>query len=225
MVLWTVNTPGNKKMNRDAVIFGYSGHAYVVIEMLVANKYNMIGYFDREHKEKDPFKIDYLGAELNQSALKKIKNCGAFIGIGNNKVRADIFKRLVENHISCPAVAHNNSIISPSTQIGSGTVIMAGAVINAMVKIGNAVICNTSSVIDHECIIGDYAHIAPGAVLAGNVIVGNNTFIGANSVIKQGITIGADVIIGAGSVVLNDVASGLTIYGNPAKEREKQITI
>src|ERR1700709_579909 len=99
MVLQAVNIPGDKKMNRDAVIFGYSGHGYVVIELLVANKYNVIGYFDREHKEKDPFGIDYLGAELNQSSLKKIKDYSAFIGIGNNKIRADIFKKLVENHI------------------------------------------------------------------------------------------------------------------------------
>jgi sugar O-acyltransferase (sialic acid O-acetyltransferase NeuD family) len=206
-------------MSNDAVIFGYSGHAYVVIEILMANKYRMLGYYDREQKEINPFNITYLGAGPDTSVIEKIKNCNAFIGIGNNKIRANIFKALMQSNISCPTLAHHNSIVSPSVEIGSGSIIMAGAVVNTMAKIGNAVICNTSSIIDHECIVGDYAHIAPGAVLAGNVIVGNNTFIGANSVIKQGITIGADVIIGAGSVVLKDVANGLTIYGNPAKER------
>ena len=206
-------------MSNDAVIFGYSGHAYVVIEILMSNKYQMAGYYDRERKGKNPFNLNYLGAEPDRSAIERIKNCNAFIGIGNNKIRAAIFKELIQNNISCPMLAHHNSIVSPSVQISSGTIIMAGAVINTMAKIGSAVICNTSSVIDHECIVGDYAHIGPGAVLAGNVTIGNNTFIGANSVIKQGITIGADVIIGAGSVVVKDVANGLTIYGSPAKER------
>jgi sugar O-acyltransferase (sialic acid O-acetyltransferase NeuD family) len=208
-----------KAMSNDAVIFGYSGHAYVVIEILMANKYRMIGYYDREQKEKNPFNINYWGTGSDESAIEEIKNCNAFLGIGSNKIRADIFKKLIQNKISCPSVTHHNSIVSASVQIGSGTIIMAGATINTMTQIGTAVICNTSSVIDHECIIGDYAHIAPGAVLAGNVVVGNNTFIGANSVIKQGVKIGADVIIGAGSVVVKDVADGLTIYGNPAKER------
>ena len=206
-------------MSNDAVIFGYSGHAYVVIEILVANNYRVIGYYDREQKKKNPFSINHIGIEPDGPTIEKIKDCSAFICIGDNKIRAAIFEKLIHNSISCPAVAHKSAIVSPSAQIGYGTIIVAGAVINAMAKIGNAVICNTSCVIDHECVIGDYSHIAPGTVLAGNVTVGNNTFIGANSVVKQGVTIGSDVIIGAGSVILKDVADGLTVYGNPAKER------
>lgn len=206
-------------MSNDAVILGYSGHAYVVIEILMTNNYNVTGYYDREEKAENPFNLTYLGTEANESDLKKIINCSVFIGIGNNNIRADIFKKLKQNKLSFPVLAHHSSIVSASAQIGSGTIVMAGAIVNTMAKIGNAVICNTSSVIDHECVIGDYVHIAPGAVLAGNITVGDNTFIGANSVIKQGVTIGANVTIGAGAVVLKDIANGLTVYGNPAKER------
>jgi sugar O-acyltransferase (sialic acid O-acetyltransferase NeuD family) len=204
-------------MNNDAVIFGYSGHAYVVLDILISNHYNLAGYFDNEEKKENPFKLQYLGTEQNEIVFKEIEIFNAFIGIGNNNIRARLYKKLIANKINCPVAVHNKSTVSSLTHIGSGTTIMAGAIINAMAKVGCAVICNSSSVVEHECIIGNYVHIAPGAILAGNVTVGENSFIGANCVIKQGVTIGSNVIVGAGAVVTKDIPDGLTVYGNPAK--------
>jgi sugar O-acyltransferase (sialic acid O-acetyltransferase NeuD family) len=204
-------------MSNDAVVFGYSGHAYVLIDILLGNNYNIVGYYDNEYKIENPFKLQYLGNEHDIAIVDSIEKYNAFIGIGNNKIRAEIFERLIKKKINCPVAIHNKSNISPYAQIGFGSVIMAGAVINAMAQIGNAVICNTSSVIEHECIIGNYSHIAPGAVLAGNISVGENSFIGANAVIKQGITIGSNVIVGAGTVITKNIPDNVTVYGNPAK--------
>jgi sugar O-acyltransferase (sialic acid O-acetyltransferase NeuD family) len=206
-------------MSKDAVIFGYSGHAYVMIEMLFDGHYNVVGYYDKEQKRDNPYRLDFLGTDDDETVFKALKRPNAFVAIGDNKIRSEVFKKLNQNGIICPNLVHNKSYLSASVETGAGIVVMPGAVINARAKIGNAVICNSSSVIEHECIIGDYAHIAPGAVLAGNVTIGNNSFVGANSVIRQGIRIGSDVIIGAGSVVIKDIADGLTVYGNPAKAK------
>lgn len=206
-------------MSKGAVVFGYSGHSYVILEILKSNKYSLLGYYDNECKEKNPFGLKYLGSEKNDVIFEDIQNYSAFLGIGNNNIRAELFKKLINKKISCPIVAHKKSIISPLAEIGYGTVVMAGAVINTLVKVGNAVICNSSSVIEHECIVGDYSHISCGAVLAGNVIIGENTFIGANSVIRQNLTIGANVIVGAGAVVTKDISDNAIVYGNPAKNR------
>jgi sugar O-acyltransferase (sialic acid O-acetyltransferase NeuD family) len=203
-------------MSKEAVIFGYSGHAYVVLEILMSIDYHLVGYSDNELKENDPFKLQYLGSD--STVFEKLEGYSAFLGIGNNYTRAKLFKKLVNNKINCPSAVHEKSFVSQFADIGNGTTVMAGVVINALAQIGNAVICNSSCVIEHECKIGNYAHIGPGAVLAGNVTVGENSFVGANAVIKQGVTIGSNVIIGAGSVVVKDVANGLTIYGNPARE-------
>ena len=46
-------------MSKNAVILGYSGHAYVVLEILISNQYDIIGYYDNEPKEKNPFKLNY----------------------------------------------------------------------------------------------------------------------------------------------------------------------
>ena len=204
-------------MNNEAVIFGYSGHAYVVIEIINACGYNVTGYYDKEEKPGNPFNLIYLGEEPDDNELKNGSISSAFVCIGNNNIRAGIFKKLERNNIACPLAVSPKASISPTAVIGVGTIVMAGAVINAMSKIGKAVICNSACVIEHECTIGDFVHVAPGAVLTGNVTVGNNSFIGANAVVKPGVTIGANVTVGAGAVVLNDVPDGVTIFGNPAK--------
>lgn len=204
-------------MNPQAIIIGYSGHAYVVIDTLLSNLYEIKGYFDVAENKSNPYQLTYLGSENDQSNLHLLKDHDIFICIGLNEVRRRIFENLSSKNIICPSIAHPRSIISSSVEIMQGSVIMPGAIINAYAKIGNAVICNSAAVIEHECIIGDYVHIAPGAVLAGNVTVGKGSFIGANAVVKQGVKIGENVTIGAGSVVLNDIPNETLVYGNPVR--------
>jgi maltose O-acetyltransferase len=51
------------------------------------------------------------------------------------------------------------------------------------------------------------------------VTIGANVWIGGGAIILPGVTIGDDAIVGAGSVVTRDVAAGVTVVGNPARER------
>jgi maltose O-acetyltransferase len=56
-----------------------------------------------------------------------------------------------------------------------------------------------------------------GLEIAKPVNIGENVWIGGGAIILAGVTIGDDAIIGAGSVVTKDVASGVTVVGNPAR--------
>jgi serine O-acetyltransferase len=47
--------------------------------------------------------------------------------------------------------------------------------------------------------------------------IGNNVFIGAGARVLGGITVGDDVVIGANAVVMNDLPSGATAVGIPAR--------
>ncbi len=49
------------------------------------------------------------------------------------------------------------------------------------------------------------------------VRIGRNVWIGGGAIILPGIVVGDDAVIGAGSVVTRDVASGVTVRGNPAR--------
>lgn len=201
-----------------AVIIGYSGHAYVVIDILTALGYTLVGYYDKEKKGQNPYHLKYLGEETTSDIGEQLKNVMYFIGIGNNLIRKKIDQSLY--HLLGPSInaIHPQSIISPNAQIASsGVMIAPNAVVNACASIGKGCICNTSCIIEHECHIEEFCHIAPGATLCGNVKVGTTSFIGAQAVIKQGIRIGKNVTIGAGTVVLNDVPDNTVVVGNPQR--------
>jgi sugar O-acyltransferase (sialic acid O-acetyltransferase NeuD family) len=207
-------------MSHPTIIIGYSGHAYVVLNILMSQYYPIIGYCDSTEKTYNPFNINYLGKESDEGPLSILAKNSYFVSIGDNYIRAKVLDRLTTLFNNAALnVIHEKAVCSNLIEWHSqgGILVAANATINPLVKIGKGVICNTSCSIDHECILGNYVHIAPSAVLCGNVEVGDYTFIGANSVVKQGISIGKNVVIGAGSVVLKNIPDNSVVAGNPAK--------
>jgi sugar O-acyltransferase (sialic acid O-acetyltransferase NeuD family) len=208
------------KTNSKAIIIGYSGHAYVVLDILIRKKYNIIGYCDSSEKNYNPFNIKFLGKESDAYPLSILAQNHYFVSIGDNYIRAKVLDKLTALFDRASLnVIHDKAVCSSLIEWHpqGGILVAANTTINPLSKIGKGVICNTSSSIDHECILGNYVHIAPGTVLCGNVEVGDYSFIGANSVVKQGISIGKNVIVGAGSVVIKNIPDNAVVAGNPAK--------
>jgi sugar O-acyltransferase (sialic acid O-acetyltransferase NeuD family) len=207
-------------LKKPVAIVGYSGHAYVIIDILLNAGRLVTAYCDAEEKTINPYHLTYLGKEME--VIDKLRQFDFFACVGHNGIREKIHTQLSQ-FLGDPINAiHPSAVISASVKMGEGVMIAANATLNPLVTLGRGVICNTSSSIDHECAVGDFCHIAPGAVLCGNVQVGRSTFIGANSVIKQGIVIGNNVTIGAGTVVIKDIPDNTTVVGNPAKTLVKK---
>lgn len=202
--------------SKNLYILGYSGHAYVVIDVAVANNFLVNGYFDFEEHAENPYHIPYLGNEKKEDVSKIIGKNIAFPAVGSNAIRKKLFDFLIKNGCEQTFLVDKSAYVSVNAKLGDSTLVAPKAVVNSGSIIGDACIINTGAIVEHECKIGDFTHVAPGAVLAGNVVVGTNAFVGANSVVKQGISIGKNTIIGAGSVVLRDVPEGETWVGNPA---------
>ena len=196
-------------------IIGYSGHSYVVIEAALLSNIEILGYFDKNELQNNPYNLTYLGNE-NTFDFESQSKLNCIIGIGDNIIRRRIYLNNKDKITYCNII-HPNSQISKTIKMGIGNFVNVNASVNALVEIGNHCIVNTGCIIEHECKIDNFVHIAPGAVLAGNVEVGKGSFIGANSVVKQGIRIGENVIIGAGSVVIRDLPDNSKVAGNPSK--------
>lgn len=204
-------------MKVSAVIVGYSGHGYVVADILLSSGLEIAGYCERRAKEQNPYGLNYLGDEFDEETLKAMIGLNIYLGIGDNHNRSRLYQHLSDHNMNLPLLSDPKSTVSKLAQIGSGTIIMPGSIVNALTKIGNGVILNTGCVVEHECTISNFAHIGPGAILAGGVSVGEKTFIGAGSVVRQSINIGSNVVIGAGSVIVKDVPAGVTVFGNPGR--------
>ncbi|RFS22027.1 acetyltransferase [Chitinophaga silvatica] len=195
-------------MNNSVYLYGASGHAKVIIEILKSQGMSVAGLFD------DNPAINRLWDYEVRPFVGEAYDAPFIITIGNNRVRCHLAQRI---YVAFTTAIHSKSIISPTANIGNGTVVMPGACINADAVIGKHCIVNTNCSIDHECRIEDYAHISPNATLCGNVTVGEGTHIGAGAVILPGITVGNWAVIGAGAVVTKPVASGTIVVGNPAR--------
>ena len=204
----------NLKAQNNMILYGASGHAKVIIDILQKNNIKISSIID---DNKNITKI--LGYSVNQQ-INNFNNQKMIISIGNNKIRKSITEKL--KHTNYGTAIHPKSIIDKTAIIEKGTVIMANAIINSSAKIGKHCIINSNSVIEHDCVINNFAHISPSATLCGNVTIGEGTHIGAGATIIPNIKIGKWCIIGAGSVVIKNIPDNTTVVGNPARTIKQQ---
>jgi acetyltransferase EpsM len=191
------------------ILYGASGHAKVIMEILEACGDTVTALWD------DAEKPAMRGLQVQQPQLSDtVAGTAMIISVGNNRIRKKIAARL-EGLFLFEQAIHPRSIVSGTAATGEGTVIMAGATINADSSIGRHCIINTNAVVDHDCVLEDYVHISPNATLCGNVTVGEGTHIGAGATVIQGVRIGSWCTIGAGAVVIRDIPDGVTAVGNP----------
>lgn len=187
-------------------LYGASGHAKVIIDILKANKVDIEGLIDDNPAVNELLGYPVFHGREDLSPL--------IISIGDNKIRRMIAEKL---KVEFGTAIHPSSLVSPYASIGEGTVIMQGAILQSCVQVGRHCIINTASSIDHECTIGDYVHVSPHSTLCGNVSIGEGTWIGAGTTIIPSVKIGKWSVIGAGSVVAKDIPDGVLAVGNRCK--------
>jgi len=190
-------------------LYGASGHGKVIKEILDDAGVDVNAFID-----DDPSLSNFFGLPVFHKAdeLEPV-----IVSIGKCDVRRRVAERL---NCSFAKAIHSSAIVSPSSTIGDGSVVMQGAIIQADVTVGQHCIINTKASVDHECVIEDFVHIAPGSTLSGNVHVGSGTWIGAGTTVIQGIKIGKNCFIGAGSVIVKDVPDNSKGYGVPFRVTE-----
>jgi sugar O-acyltransferase (sialic acid O-acetyltransferase NeuD family) len=129
-------------------------------------------------------------------------------------------KRIVER-LGLPAeryaaIVHPAASVAPGTELGAGSVFLAGSVVTAPQRIGAHVVAMPHTTITHDDQIADYVMFASGVLLSGSVTVGESAYLGSGSIVREGLTIGAGAFIGMGAVVLTDVPPAEVWVGNPA---------
>ena len=188
----------NKK---EIILIGAGGHANSCIDVINSElKYKISFLVDKSSNKKNK-----LGFRVKEERLfnnKKLYNKNILITIGqlkNGNFREEKFNYYKKKKCIFPTIKSPYSIISKTSLIGEGTIIMHYALINSNVNIGKNCIINSRATIEHDCIIGDNVHIAPGALVLGGSCVKKNTFIGSGAIIRQNSIVNENSIIKAGS--------------------------
>lgn len=207
-------------MTEYIILVGGGGHCRSVIDVVEAEgRYHIAGIVDRE-RSGDLLGYPILGDDGALSVLiNTYQNALVTVGqIKDSKTRFSIYQNLQTLGAKLPVVVSPLAHVSRHAQVGSGTVIMHGAIVNAGARIGANCIVNTHAVIEHDVTIGDHCHLSTGCLVNGEVVVGQHCFIGSNAVLNQCVTITSQAIIGAGSVVIKNVDTAGVYVGNPAQK-------
>ncbi|MDB5978056.1 MAG: hypothetical protein JWR07_4816 [Nevskia sp.] len=206
---------------RSVIVWGGSGHARVLSELLAGLHMRIVAIFDNADIESPfPDVPLYIGREGFRHWRDQCGDkVGGLVAIGGSRgrERLELQELFMANDVEPVTVVHPRAFVAGSAKLGRGTQILAQASVAVDVSMGDACIVNHTANVDHECKLGHGVHVAPGAVLAGCVYVGSYTLIGAGAVILPRIRIGAGAIVGAGAVVTRNVPDGAVVIGAPAR--------
>ena len=206
-------------MFRRLFIFGASGHAKVVIEVVLRSQAGSIALIvDDDPARTGTDLVGYRVAGRREDLLRDRALLDAgIVAIGSNAARLEVAAALAKAGLSFTSAIDPSAVVSTSARIGAGSLVMPLVAVNADARIGEHVIVNTGASIDHDCNVGDGVHLAPGSRLCGGVTVDRGAFIGAGTVVVPGIRIGAGAVVGAGSTVLGDIGAGERVAGSPCR--------
>ena len=114
-------------------------------------------------------------------------------------------------------IVHHAAVVSASSRVGPGSVILAHCTLTAAVTVGSHVAVMPQVTLTHDDVIEDFATVASGVCLGGGVRVGRSAYIGAGALVREGLTIGPYAMVGMGAVVTRDVPAREVWAGCPAR--------
>lgn len=204
----------------DLVLLAASGLALEVAEVARATGHRVLGALDDNAALTGTAlrgSLPVLGSTADVTA-----HPGAQLVIcaGRGASRAAIADRMAALGVGDDRYA---TVVAPSVavprscSVAAGSVLLAGCVLTAHVSVGRHVVCMPHVTLTHDDQVGDFATLCAGVTLGGSVTVGARAYIGMSASVRENLTIGEDATLGMGSVLLEDLPTGQTWAGTPAR--------
>lgn len=212
-------------MNDGVLLIGAGGHASVLLDMLIEQKVNVLGYVSPHSANNQKlfsdfhwFKSDDDILQFDKSDIKLVNGIGSLPG---NTLRSDFYITYKKLGYRFATVVSKDASVSRYVYLDQGVQVMRGAMIQTGTSVGYNSIVNTGSIVDHDCSIGSNNHIAPGVTISGHVTSKENVHFGTGSAVIQSVNVNKDVVIGAGVTITKDVDQNTICY--PARIFKKVI--
>lgn len=156
----------------NLVILGCGGYGRTIADIAgQLNKYEQIVFLDDTTNQPCTDYVDYPEDDI-------------YPAFGNNEVRLRWITRLVEEGFHIPILIHPTAYVSPTSKIGTGTVVLPKAVVNTDVIVEKGCIINLGALIDHGCVIEEGCHICLGTIVKAENRISSLTKVEAGEVIE-----------------------------------------
>ena len=208
-------------MRKNLILIGAGGHARSCIDVIEQEgKFKITGIVGLERE---------LGLQVNgYEVIATDKDLSTLIGkaqfalialgqISSPDARISLYQRALKARFELASVVSPSAYVSPSVQIGKGTIVMHGAIINAGVRVGRNCIINSKALLEHDTQVLDNCHISTGTILNGGVIVEEGCFIGSGAIVKEGVSIGERSVVGMGSQLRTNLSANSRFLGESLK--------
>jgi len=208
-------------MTRSLIIWGASGHAVVVADIIrCRGEFEIVGFLDDVNlgrKGEQFCTATILGGAEQLHLVKDRGVLHLIVAFGDCEARLRAAELVHSQGFELVTAVHPSAVVASDVVLGPGTVVAAGAVVNPSTVVGDNVIINTGATVDHHCNIAPGVHICPGVHLGGNVQIGRATWIGIGATIRDRVCVGAGALVGAGAVVVKDIPNQQRAWGVPAR--------
>ena len=139
------------------------------------------------------------------------------IANGEPSTRRIIYDQLTGEGFTLTNLIDPTAIISPTAEIGEGSIIAPFSSVSSNVVLGKNVLIQSYIRVGHDIHIGKHSVISSNCAIGGGTEMGEEVFIGMGAVVKEELKIGDGAVLGMGGVLFKDLAAGMTAVGNPAR--------
>ena len=172
------------------------------------NRYEVSAFCaDKEYiTDRKLFNLDVIDIETVKDKYS-VDDYKFIIALGYNNVNKDrmnVFNRILDFGDSIETYIHPDAKIYTDNEIGTGTIILPGAVVEPYAKIGSNTVVWANALVAHHAVVSDNCWIASGTVIAGQAEVRSNCFLGVNSTIVNKVVLEEYNIIGANTMILKN---------------------
>lgn len=145
---------------KKLLILGAGGYGKTVADLAV-----QLGCYETIEFLDDGRTGENIIGKCGEFAAFADENTQVYPAFGNNSIRIHWLNILLEAGISVPSLVHSRAYVSPTAQIGAGSVVLPMAVVNTGVRVGDGCIINIGALVDHDSVIENGVHLAPGAIV------------------------------------------------------------